>query len=164
MKKHTITAQEYEAIKTLEKNIQNKRVSKRLQVLLLRYEGKKDREIGEKLDYDRKRVSQLCAEYKRVGLEEYARHKYGGNNRNMTPEEERAFLEKFEEAAKAGQVTTISEIALAYDELTGKKRESRSTVYYLLHKHGWRIISPQTVHPGKASDEVIETSKKLTTS
>jgi len=56
-------------------------------VLLLRHEGKKDREIAEKLDYDRKRVSQLCAEYKRVGLEEYARHKYGGNRHNMSNEE-----------------------------------------------------------------------------
>ena len=162
MKKHIITEQEYKEIKKLEKSIQNKRVSKRLCVLLLRYEGKKDREIAEKLNYDRKRVSSLCAEYKRVGLEEYARHKYGGNNRNMTEGEEKEFLAKFEEAAKAGQVTTISEIAAAYDEVTGKERESKSTVYYLLQKHDWRIITPQTVHPGKASDEVIEASKKLT--
>jgi transposase len=147
VKKHTITESEYEDIKSLERSNQNKRVSKRLQVLMLRYEGKKDREIAEKLDYDRKRVSQLCAEYKRVGLEEYARHKYGGNHRNMKEDEERAFLGKFEESAKDGQLTTIAEIAAAYDETTGKKHESYSTVYYLLHKHGWRIITPQTVHP-----------------
>ena len=163
MKKHKIIEQEYIEIKALEKQTQNKRVSKRLQVLMLRYEGLKDREIAEKLDYDRKRVSQLCAEYKRDGLEEYARQKYGGNHRNMTEEEEKAFLERFEESSNAGQLTTISEIASAYDEATGKERESNSTVYYLLHKHNWRIITPQTVHPGKASDEVIEASKKLTT-
>ena len=162
MKRHTITEEEYEEIKALEKSNQNKRVSKRLQVLILRYEGKKDREIAEKLDYDRKRVSQLCAEYKRVGLEEYARHKYGGNNRNMAEEEERAFLSKYEEAAKTGQMTTISEIAAAYDEATGKQRKSKSTIYHLLHKHGWRMITPQRAHPGKASEEAIEASKKLT--
>ena len=129
---------------------------------MLRYEGKKDREIAEKLDYTRKRISLLCAEFKRVGLKEYARHKYGGNNRNMTEEDERMFLSIFEETAKGGQLITISEISAAYDDATGKKRESNSTGYSLLHRHKWRMISPQRVHPGKASDEVIEASKKLT--
>ena len=82
----------------------------------------------------------------------------------MTAEEEKAFLAGFEEAAKRGQVTTVDEIAAAYDEATGKEHESKSTVYYLLHKHGWRLITPETAHPGKATDEEIEASKKLTLS
>ena len=164
MKKHTISKEEYEAIKAQAKRNQNKRVDKRLQVLILRYEGMKDREIAKKLDYDRKRISQLCAEFKLVGLEEYARQKYGGNNRNMKSEEEKEFLAGFEEAARNGQIITIGEIAAAYDEKTGKEHESKSTVYYLLHKHGWRMIAPQTAHPGKASEEAIEASKKLTLS
>ena len=82
----------------------------------------------------------------------------------MTEEEEKAFLAGFEEAAKNGELTTTAEIAAAYDEATGKEHASRSTIYYLLHKYGWRMISPQTEHPGKASEEVIETSKKLTLS
>ena len=161
MRKHTINQGEYEAIKALLKRNQNKRVDKRLPVLMLRYEGLKDREIAAKLDYDRKRISQLCAEYKQVGLEEYARQKYGGNHRNMAEEEEKEFLATFEEAAKGGQIITIAKIAAAYDEKTGKQRESKSTAYYLLHKHGWRMITPQRAHPGKASDEAIEASKKL---
>ena len=160
MRKHTISEEEYEAIKVLAKRNRNKRVDKRLQVLILRYEGMKDREIAAKLDYDRKRISQVCAEFKRVGLEEYARQKYGGNHRNMKVEEEKEFLAGFEEAAKNGQIITITEIAAAYDEKTGKQHESKSTVYYLLHKHGWRMITPQREHPGKASDEEIEASKK----
>ena len=160
MKKHIITEQEYEEIKALEKSTQNKRVSKRLQVLILRYEGKKDREIAEILIYDRKRVSQLCAEFKRVGLEEYARHKYGGNNRNMTADEEKSFLRKFEEAAKNGHVTSISELAAAYDEATGKIHKSKSTVYNLLHKYGRHRITPQTEHSDKVSNEETEPSEK----
>ena len=162
MKKHIIEKTEYEAIKAASKSNQNKRVDKRLQVLILRYEGLTDAKIGEKLGYHRKRVSQLCAEYKRIGLKEYAGRKYGGNNRNMTVEEEKAFLSGFEEAGKNGQIITISEIAAAYNEKTGKERDSKSTVYYLLHKHGWRQITPQTAHPGKASEAEIEASKKLT--
>jgi len=82
----------------------------------------------------------------------------------MTCEEEKEFLAGFEEAARRGQVTTIEKIATAYDKATGKKHESKSTVYYLLHKHEWREITPQRVHPGKASEEAIEASKKLTVS
>jgi len=162
MKKYIITETEYEEAKAASKKNQNKHVEKRLQVIIMRYEGKKDIEIGDKLEYHRKSVSQLCAEFKQAGLEEYIKRNYGGNNRNMTDAEEKEFLAGFEEAAKSGQVTTINEMAEAYDKLTGKKHESNSTVYYLLNKHGWRKITPQTVHPGKASEAEIEASKKLT--
>ena len=161
MKIYQISEAEYEAIESMSRVNQYKDVDKRLQVLLLRYEGKTDREIGEKLGYHRKRVSQLCSEYKQVGLEEYARRKYGGNHRNLSIEEEAAFLSKFKEAAETGQVPTVSEIAAAYDEETGKERVTNNTVYELLHRHGWRKLIPQTAHPGKASEEEIESSKKL---
>ena len=160
MKKYIITEMEYETVKIAAKKNQNKHIEKRLQTVIMRYEGKKDSEIGEKLGYHRKRVSQLCAEFKQKGLEEYTKRNYGGNNRNMTGEEEKAFLSGFEEAAKSGQIITIGEIAAAYDEATGKTHESKSSVYYMLHKHGWREIVPQTAHPGKANDEEIDASKK----
>ena len=160
MKKHIITEEEYEEIKKESKRNQNKHIDKRLQVLILRYEGKKDREIGEKLDYHRKRISQLCAEYKTVGLEEYTSPKYGGNNRNMSEEEEKAFLTQYKESAERGEIITIGEIAKAYDEAVGKEHESKSVVYYLLHKHKWREIVPRPKHPESASKEEIEESKK----
>ena len=162
MKKHIITKPEYEAAQAMSKTNRDKRIEKRLQVILLRYEGKKDIEIAGKLDYHRKRISQLCAEFKKVGLSEYAGKKYGGNHRNMSDAEEKAFLSQFEEAGKKGQIITIAEIAAAYDEKTGKERASKSTAYYLLKKHNWRQITPRTVHPGKASEAEIEASKKLT--
>lgn len=164
MKKHIISEDEYEEIKGLSKENEHKWVDKRLRVLLLRFEGESDKKIGEMVGYSRKRVSQLCAEYKKVGLDEYARRKYGGNHRNMSEEEEKEFLSQFEEVGKQGQVTNISEISEAYDKKTKKERSSKSTVYYLLHKHNWRQITPQTAHPGKATEAEIEASKKLTLS
>ena len=94
MKTYHISEAEYKATKAAAKKNQNKRVDKRLQVIILRYEGLKDQEIGDKLGYHRKRVSQLCSEFARVGLEEYARHKYGGNHRALTKEEEAELLKK----------------------------------------------------------------------
>ena len=94
MKIHTITEAEYQSAKEAAKRNKHKRVEKRLQVIILRYEGKKDWEIGEKLGYTRQRVSQLCAEFKKVGVAEYAKHKYGGNHRAMSEDEEEAISEE----------------------------------------------------------------------
>jgi len=159
MTKHIITQEEYEATKELASRNKLKRVDKRLQVVILRYEGKKDEEIGAKLGYVRKRVSQLCAEFKKVGLEEYSRHKYGGNHRNMSVEDEADFFQQFEEKAAKGQVLTVAEISEAYFEKIGKP--AHNGIYRVLHKRGWRTIMPRSKHPKKASDEEIESSKKL---
>jgi transposase len=163
MKKHIITEEEYQAVKEVGKRNKLKRVEKRLQVILLRYEGKKDREIGEKLGYSRRRVSRLCAEFKEVGVEEYARHKYGGNHRALTEEEEREILDGFETKAVKGEVVTVQSIKAAFDKKRGKDT-GRGYIYMLLARHGWRKVMPRGQHPKKASEAEIEASKKLTLS
>ena len=113
MQKHKITQEEYEEVKELARVNKLKRVDKRLQVVILRYEGQKDIEIGEKLGYTRKRVSQLCAEFKKVGAKEYARHKYGGNNRALSVKEEAAIIEQFKKKAEKGELVTAAAIKTA---------------------------------------------------
>lgn len=160
MKKHKITESEYEAVKRAAKENQKKGVDKRLQVIILRYEGKKDVEIAEKLDYSRKRISQLCAEFKKVGIEEYARHKYGGNHRAMGVEDEEAILAGFKEKAAKGQIVTVREIKAEFDAKRGKDT-GRGYIYMLLARHKWRTVMPRGEHPKKASEAEIEASKKL---
>ena len=164
-KTYRITEENSNELRKAMKDKNNSRFYARLQSVALRGEGKDNEEIGPITGYHPAYVSQLVSIYCREGLAGLCKDgRKGGNNRNMTEEEEKAFLAGFEEAAKKGELTTSAEIAAAYDEATGKEHVSRSTIYYLLHKHGWRMISPQTEHPGKASEEVIETSKKLTLS
>ena len=161
MKKHIITEEEYTAAKEAVRINKHKRVDKRLQVILMRYEGYKDIEISEKLGYSRKRISQLCAEFKAVGLETYAKLKYGGNNRALSIEEEREILKAFEEKATQGELVTVQSIKGAFDEKRGKDT-GRGYIYMLLERHGWRKVMPRSKHPNKANDEAIEASKKLT--
>ena len=142
---------------------ENEKHYKKLLSVALRGEGKDNKEIASIIGFHPGHVSKLVSDFCNKGLDALLHDDRGGpNRRNMTDEEEKAFLAGYEEAAKTGQITTIAEIAAAYDKATGKEHGSKSTVYYLLHKHGWRIVAPQTTHPGKASDEVIEASKKLT--
>jgi transposase len=162
-KTYKITVENTKELRAAMKEKTNKPYYKKLQAVVLRGEGKENGEIGSITGYHPAYVSHLVSVYCNEGLAELCKEKrMGGNNRNMSDEEEKAFLSQFKEAAKAGQIITIAEIAAAYDEKTGKERDSKSTVYYLLHKHGWRQITPQTVHPGKASEAEIEASKKLT--
>lgn len=138
-----------------------KRVDRRLQVIKLHLEGKKQQETADKLGYTREWVNRLIKEYREKGLEEYARHKYGGNNRAMSVEEEAEILSRFEEEAEKGTLVIANSIKKAFDEKRGKDT-GRGYVYMLLKRHKARKVTPRTAHPKKATDEAIEASKKLT--
>ena len=85
---------------------------------------------------------------------------YGGNRRNMSFEEEAAILAPFKERAEKGEMVEISEIAKAYQSAVSHP-VSKGQIYCVLHRHGWRKVMPRSRHPKKASEEVIEASKKL---
>ena len=159
--KHKITTEEYASAKEMEKQTTHKRVSKRLQVIMLRYEGLSDVEIGEKVDFTSRHVSALCAEFKKVGLSEYARLKYGGNHKSLSDEEEDEILKEFKEKAEKGEVVSAWEIKQAFDAKIGKDT-GRGYIYMLLERKNWRKVMPRSQHPKKASDEAIDASKKLT--
>jgi len=163
MTMYKISAEDARKIRKEMKRTEKAGIYKKLQAVALRGEGLTNDEIAAITKYNSNYVGELCKLYVTAGLEGLkADGRKGGNNRNMNDAEAAEFLEQFEEEAKKGQIITVADIAKAYDEATGKERESQSTVYYFLHKHGWRLVSPKRQHPGKASDEEIEASKKLT--
>ena len=161
MSKLTISSEEYTKIVSSEKVTQDKRTSRKLKVLMLRYEGYNNQTIAEHLDISSTRVTHLIGEYFKNGLEEYTRKKYGGNHRNMSVEEENEILEGFKAKAAAGQIVTAAEIKKAFDKKLGCDT-GRGYIYMLLDCHEWRKTIPRTRHPKKVDAENIEASKKLT--
>ena len=131
MKRMIITQEEYEEVRALAKRNKNKRVDRRLQVILLSYEGMSDKEIAAKLDYHPLRVTQLRSMFKKQGAEEYARNKYKGNHRSLSEAEEQEILDSFEEKAKQGQIVTVQDIKAAFDKRIGKDT-GRGYIYTLL--------------------------------
>lgn len=154
-----ITDEEYEAVKIAAKKNKHKRIDKKLQVIILRYESMTCKEIGEKLGYTKQCVSRLCGEFKKQGLDEYIRSKYKGNHRSLSVEEEDAILAEFEEKANKGQIISVQQIKAAFDKKIGKDT-GRGYIYMVLERKGWRKVMPRSKHPKKASQEEIETSKK----
>jgi len=160
--KYIITEQEYAEVKRLEKQNKHKSVNRRLQVIILRYEGMKDSEIARKLNYSsNKTISRLCTDFKKQGLAEYARHKYGGNNQAVDSAKEKEILDSFREKAESGKVVTAADIKRAFDEHRGKDT-GRGYIYMLLERHNWRMVMPRGKHPKGANEAEIEASKKLT--
>ena len=118
-------------------------------------------EIAQAAGYSYSNITKLVRTYREGGLVAIVETHYGGNHRNMSYEEETMLLKPFEKKAEAGQMVEISEIKAAYQEAAGHP-VGTSQIYYVLHRHKWRKVMPRSRHPKKASEEVIETSKKLT--
>ena len=160
MPKFQISEEEYNALKALEMKTRDKNISKRLNVLLLRYEGATIEEIHEKLGLHTSTISKICSRYRQQGLEEFARNKYTSHSWAMTYEEEEKILAQFAEKAEKGQQITVSEIKAEFDRIRGKDT-GRGYIYMLLKRHGWRKLMPRSKHPKAADKETCEVSKKL---
>jgi transposase len=143
-----------EILSELIKANKHKRVDKRLRVIKLHLEGKKQCEISEKLGYTPEWVCKLLKEYREKGLIEYARHKYGGNHRAMSVEEEEKILSQFEDESKSGKLVVANTIKKAFDEKRGKDT-GRGYIYMLLKRscQGQHTLKKQVTRHSPHGDE-----------
>jgi len=166
MKRHKFTQLQVKEIKRHVTKVGKRKVKdvkayNRLLALHMRVLGKTNKEISEVVGFSQQYVTELVAKYIKEGMDAILTDKRTGNNRNMNASEESAFLEQFFELADAGQLVTVTVIMEKYKEVTGKSC-SDTTIYRLLKRHGWRKVQPRPGHPGRASQEEMESSKKLT--
>ena len=158
--KYIFSPEQYAEISARRKANRDKQIDKRLEVMELRCEGKGLEEIAAITGFHRSHISNLIRKYFAEGLASVSEKHYRGNRRNMSIEEEKAFLEKYQQQAEEGHMVDIREMAGAYEEKVGH-RTGNSQIYRVLKRHGWRKVMPRSRHPKKASEEVIATSKKL---
>jgi len=84
---------------------------------------------------------------------------WGGRRHcSMTVEEEREFLDPWENLATAGGILTVPPIHAALVERLGYA-VPMSTTYRLLARHGWRKVQHDTKHP-KSDPELQDEFKK----
>ena len=70
----------------------------------------------------------------------------GRHNSYLTTDQEDLFLKNWEQEAKDGHILSIPKLHTSFNELIGTE-VSKTTVYRMLHRHGWRKIQPDTKHP-----------------
>ena len=162
-KSYHFSEDQIEELNKARKLNKNKAVEKRLKILLLRAQGVKRKEIVESESISINHITKLTYLYQTKGITGVTKSNYGGNHRNMSYEDECKLLEPFIKASEAGKIVEVSAILRAYEENLGRTLEKdNGQIYRVLHRHNWRKVMPRSQHPKKSSDEVIETSKKLT--
>lgn len=160
-KAHQITEQEISEIKIARKKSKDIKEEKRLHAIELRGTGMTNKQVAEKLDTSEKVIGNWMCKFKKEGLSGLLKKGQKGNRRNLTFEQEREFLSKYEERANKGQIIDVAEMKEDYIKLVGHSIGT-SQIYCVLKRHGWRKVMPRSKHPKKSSEEVIEASKKLT--
>jgi len=159
--KYKFSEEDKTTIKEARKKTRDKQQDRRLEVLELRSEGMTQQAIAEKTGFHRSHISNLIKKYFEEGIEAISEKHYHGNRRNMSFAEEEELLAPFKEKALKGEIIEVSAIEAVYREKVGHSI-GNGQIYYVLQRHGWRKVMPRSKHPKKASEEVIETSKKLT--
>ena len=159
--KFEITAEQKQEIEEARKKNKDKRIEAKLKALSMRANGFKSKAIGEATGFHPAYVSTIVSKYIHGGIEAIGGNHYPGNRRNMSFQEEEALLEPFMAQAEKGQMLDTAELEKRYEEAVGHRIGS-GQIYRVLQRHDWRKVMPRSKHPKKASEEVIETSKKLT--
>ena len=139
-------------VKRLQKALQREKdptVRQRIQMVLLREDGKNQPKIAELTGVSLSTVNRAHMAYDNGGVNALRPKPTGGRRReNMTLEEEKAFLAKFAKAAGAGELLNIGELKSAYEKEIGHPT-GNSTVYDLLARHEWHKLMPRPFHPDR---------------
>ncbi len=72
--------------------------------------------------------------------------KEGRRHQYLTLLEEKEFLSPFFAQAESGEIATMAQIQRSYEAQVGHEVDD-STIYRLLHRHGWRKLMPRPRHP-----------------
>lgn len=82
----------------------------------------------------------------------------GRHHANFTPEREVEVLKPFLDRARTGGILVVPEIKPMLEAKLGRPM-ALSTVYNLLHRHGWRKLAPDKRHP-QSDDQAQQDWKK----
>ena len=123
---------------------------RRVQVIYFRARyGYSQQEIAEHTGLSKGTVSNLHSRWRQQGLDMLEIKPRGGaNHRYMSEHEEKEWIAyTIQKSGEEGQILTVPQIQLAYEARIGKK-VAKSTVYDLLHRHGWGKRQKNGAPPG----------------
>ena len=119
----------------------------RIQMVLLRESGLTQPLIAAAMGVSLSTVNRAHMVYDQGGIKALKPRPSGGRKReNMSLREEKALLARFAKAAGAGEMFNIHDLKAAYEKTIGHET-SKSTIYNLLARHGWRKLMPRPFHP-----------------
>jgi transposase len=119
----------------------------RIQMVLLRESGLTQPQIAQALGVSLSTVNRAHMAYDKGGIKALKPKPNGGRkHENMSLAEEKALLARYAKSAGAGEMLNIHDLKAAYEKAIGHQT-SDSTIYNLLHRHGWRKLMLRPFHP-----------------
>lgn len=109
-KTYKISQEDLFAVKEARETNRDKQVDKRFHAIELRGEGKKNKEIAEKLETSTDMVSRWISSYAKGGLDTLLPKARLRGPTNISFEEEASLLAEFAAKAEAGQLVEVSAI------------------------------------------------------
>ena len=110
-------------------------------------EPRKAEEIARHCGVSKATVHDVISSYNRLGVAAVETAGKGGRRHQyLTLQEEQAFLAPFFAQAEQCLIATTAEIWRAFETRVGHEVDD-STIYRLLHRHGWRKLMPRSRHP-----------------
>ena len=117
------------------------------------------KEISRIVGLSQDRIRHIHSYYKKYGEEFIYCGKRGGrNNSNLTPDEEREFLKKYESISLDGNMITATSIHSDLENFLSKAIH-KSGIYKMLKRNGWRKVLPRPQNPNH-DQKAIDTFKK----
>lgn len=108
---------------------------------------RKAEEIAQQTGVSVSTVRRVIAGYKRLGPAAVETPGKGGRRKaSLSLEQEQQLLAPFFARAERGEIATAGEIKQAFEAQVGHEVEE-STIYRLVHRHGWRKLVPRPRHP-----------------
>lgn len=110
------------------------------------------KELAERFGVSQIQIKTLLSQYNRFGESAVDTKGKGQRQRAyLTQKEEKIFLEKFINKASKGGLITTQQIHEEFEKKV-KRKVSKSTIYRLLKRNGWRKIEPRPM-PLKSKEE-----------
>ena len=101
-----------------------------------------------------RKVHQVISEYNRNGVAAIETPGSGGRHKSyLSLEAEQDLLAELEPKAKRGELTTKTQIKLAFEQRVGRNIH-KSTIYRVLQRHQWGKRKPRPTHPKADKDEL----------
>ena len=119
----------------------------RIQMVLLRESGMTQPSIAAAMGVLLSTVNRAHTAYDQVASRRSSPSRMAdASTRTRTLAEEKALLAHFAKTAAAGEMLNIHDLKAAYEKAIGHAT-SNSTVYNLLHRHGWLKLMRRPFHP-----------------
>jgi transposase len=159
-KTYIISPEEGKEARKYMEQISDKKIYRRLEVIALRGEGMKNKEIVSVTQFGAKYVPQIVSLFVREGFPALLTDNRGGNHRKISVSDEQKFLKGYQSKAETGHLITVKAMWLDFREEFGIDM-GLTGFYTMLRRNNWRKVMPRSIHPKAADAQEIAASKKL---